>query len=128
MASPAHAPEAWSNISVHALNTPFALFEVLFTNTPAAPWITLPCGVIVLALYLGVAYITKADQGFYSACFSTTFVFLFNKYVRSHSLQIPESTHPTRAPCRVDYRYCRRLLHHISTSAWDRRHKAAAIH
>lgn len=60
-----HLREAWSNISVHALNTPFALFEILFTNTPPAPWITLPCGLLILAAYLGVAYITKEDQGFY---------------------------------------------------------------
>jgi len=56
---------AWSNISVHALNTPFAIFEIFLTNTPPAPWITLPCGLLILGAYLGVAYITKADQNFY---------------------------------------------------------------
>lgn len=61
----ATAYSTWSNISVHAMNTPFALFEILCTNTPPAPWITLPGGILILALYLGVAYITKASQGFY---------------------------------------------------------------
>ncbi|KAF8956426.1 hypothetical protein BDZ97DRAFT_1671613 [Flammula alnicola] len=60
---------AWSNISVHALNTVFALFEILFTNSPPAPWLTLPICVVFLAAYLGVAYITRATQGFYTYSF-----------------------------------------------------------
>jgi hypothetical protein len=57
---------AWFSISAHALNLPFALFEILFTNVQPAPWITLPGGLLILAAYLGVAYITEADQGFYT--------------------------------------------------------------
>jgi hypothetical protein len=57
--------DAFDNISVHAINSAFALHEVLFTNTPPPPWISLPFGLICLACYLGVAYITRATQGFY---------------------------------------------------------------
>jgi len=61
--------KAWSNISVHAFNTVFALFEILCTNSPPAPWITLPLCILFLALYLGVAYITHATQGIYTYSF-----------------------------------------------------------
>lgn len=57
---------AWSDISVHALNTVFALFEIGFTNSPPVPWLTLPFCVLILVAYLGVAYITHATQGFYT--------------------------------------------------------------
>jgi len=59
----------WSNISVHALNTVFALSEVLLTNIPPAPWLTLPFGIVLLACYLGIAYITHKTQGFYAYTF-----------------------------------------------------------
>ena len=51
------------------LNTVFALFEILCTNSPPAPWITLPICILFLAMYLGVAYITHATQGIYSTYF-----------------------------------------------------------
>ncbi|KAJ6540587.1 hypothetical protein B0H19DRAFT_1036390 [Mycena capillaripes] len=57
---------SWSNLSVHALNSVFALFDLLLTNTPPAPWLTLPFHILFLAGYLGVAYITHATQGFYT--------------------------------------------------------------
>ncbi|KAF9000093.1 hypothetical protein BDQ17DRAFT_1360100 [Cyathus striatus] len=56
---------AWDNISVHAINSAYALHEVLLTNTPPPPWLTLPFGLLCLGGYVGVAYITKATQGFY---------------------------------------------------------------
>ncbi|KDR73316.1 hypothetical protein GALMADRAFT_72750 [Galerina marginata CBS 339.88] len=60
---------SWSNISVHALNTLFALVEILLTNSPPAPWLTLiPC-LLVMVGYLGVAYITHATQGIYTYSF-----------------------------------------------------------
>jgi len=62
-----HPFEAWSNISVHVLNAVFALFEILFSNSPPAPWFTLLFNALFLAAYLGVAYITYATQGFYGA-------------------------------------------------------------
>jgi len=61
--------DAWDNISVHALNTVFALFELLGTNIPPLPWLhIIPC-IVMLAGYLGVAYITHATQGFYPYTF-----------------------------------------------------------
>ena len=56
----------WSNISQHALNTVFALFDILFTHAGPHPWTHLPFLIIILALYLAVAYITHATEGFYS--------------------------------------------------------------
>lgn len=60
---------AYSAVSLHILNTVFALFEILLTNSPPAPWITLIFGILFLAGYLGVAYITHATQGFYTYSF-----------------------------------------------------------
>ncbi|KAG5641832.1 hypothetical protein DXG03_004135 [Asterophora parasitica] len=60
---------AWSNISLHLFNCVFGLAEVLFTNIPPAPWLTLPFGLLILAGYLGVAYITNETQHFYSYSF-----------------------------------------------------------
>ncbi|KAF8970852.1 hypothetical protein BDZ97DRAFT_1724568 [Flammula alnicola] len=60
---------AWSNISKHAFNTVFALFEILFTNIEPMPYVGLPVTVLLLGGYLGVAYITHATQGFYTYSF-----------------------------------------------------------
>ncbi|KAL1696125.1 hypothetical protein GGG16DRAFT_121423 [Schizophyllum commune] len=60
---------AWGNISVHAMNLVFAILEVFLTNTPPMPWMTLPCNIVFLAGYLGVAYITYGTQGFYTYSF-----------------------------------------------------------
>lgn len=51
---------------MHIFNTVFALTEIFMTNSPPAPWLTLAFGILFLAGYLGVAYITHATQGFYS--------------------------------------------------------------
>ncbi|KAJ7114185.1 hypothetical protein C8R43DRAFT_935313 [Mycena crocata] len=61
--------EAWSAISVHLLNSVFALFEILLTNTPASAWILLVPGMLLLIGYVGVVYITYATQGFYAYSF-----------------------------------------------------------
>jgi hypothetical protein len=58
-------PTAWANISRHILNTAFSLFEVAFTHAGPTPWIHLPFVIVILASYLGIAYITRATQGFY---------------------------------------------------------------
>jgi len=60
---------AWSNISKHALNSVYAAFEVLLTNTEPLPWMHLPLTVVILSGYLGVAYITHATQGIYTYSF-----------------------------------------------------------
>jgi len=51
------------------MNSGFALFEILFTNLPPAPWGHLPICVLFLAGYLGIAYITFATQHFYTYSF-----------------------------------------------------------
>ncbi|KXN84668.1 hypothetical protein AN958_12046 [Leucoagaricus sp. SymC.cos] len=60
---------AWSNISQHILNSVFVLFELVFTDLPTLPWIYLPATIVLLGLYLGVAYITSSTQGFYAYTF-----------------------------------------------------------
>ena len=66
----------WSNISKHALNSLYVVFEILFSAVGKQPWshlifIVLFLGTpllsnnLILACYLGVAYITKATQGIY---------------------------------------------------------------
>ncbi|KAI9056863.1 hypothetical protein FKP32DRAFT_1584820 [Trametes sanguinea] len=58
--------DSWINISQHAMNSLYALIEILLTNVGPSPWWHLPLCIIMLACYLGVAYITRATQGFYS--------------------------------------------------------------
>ncbi|KAK0115658.1 hypothetical protein ONS95_000072 [Cadophora gregata] len=55
----------WSNISQHGLNSAFALFEILFTRINPAPWIHLLYLILLLACYLGLAYVTYATKGYY---------------------------------------------------------------
>ncbi|KAJ7610130.1 hypothetical protein FB45DRAFT_993492 [Roridomyces roridus] len=61
--------DAWSAISVHLLNSVFALFEILLTNTPLSSWLLLPFGLLLLSGYVGIVYITYATQGFYAYTF-----------------------------------------------------------
>ncbi|KAI3318530.1 hypothetical protein HD806DRAFT_511925 [Xylariaceae sp. AK1471] len=56
----------WSNISQHALNSVYALVEVLLPRTNPSPWIHLPFLILILALYLALAYLTHATKGFYT--------------------------------------------------------------
>ncbi|KAJ7184732.1 hypothetical protein C8R46DRAFT_1064935, partial [Mycena filopes] len=59
--------DAWNAISVHLLNSLFALFEIFLTNTPASAWILLPAvGLPLLGGYTCIIYITYATQGFYA--------------------------------------------------------------
>ncbi|KAF5344998.1 hypothetical protein D9756_011301 [Leucocoprinus leucothites] len=51
------------------MNTLFVLFELIFTNLPPLPWIQLPATIVLLGLYLGVAYVTQSTQGFYPYTF-----------------------------------------------------------
>ncbi|KAH7027416.1 uncharacterized protein B0I36DRAFT_350950 [Microdochium trichocladiopsis] len=55
----------WGNVSQHALNSAFLLFELIFTRTAPPPWIHLLWLILILALYLGLAYLTAATKGFY---------------------------------------------------------------
>ena len=52
-------------ISRHGLNSFFALFEVLIPRTSAPPLLHILFLIIILALYLGLAYLTYRTQGFY---------------------------------------------------------------
>jgi hypothetical protein len=57
---------AFTNVTKHALNSVFAIFEIMFTNIGPPLWVHLPVTIMLLFGYLGVAYITFANQGFYS--------------------------------------------------------------
>ncbi|EPE10234.1 hypothetical protein F503_05329 [Ophiostoma piceae UAMH 11346] len=57
--------DAWRNVSQHAMNSGFALFEIIFARTAPQPWVHTAWLIVVLALYLGLAYVTKATKGFY---------------------------------------------------------------
>jgi len=48
------------------MNSAFALFEILLTHAGPTPFTHLPLCILMLALYLCVAYITYATQGFYT--------------------------------------------------------------
>ncbi|RYP32295.1 hypothetical protein DL767_005270 [Monosporascus sp. MG133] len=60
-----NAYTAWSNASQHALNSLFALFEIFVPRTQPPPLVHLWWLIVILALYLGLAYVTLATQGFY---------------------------------------------------------------
>ncbi|OJD32905.1 alpha beta hydrolase fold-1 [Diplodia corticola] len=47
------------------MNSGFALLEVLLPRTAPAPWWHMAPLTLLLALYLGLAYVTHAAQGFY---------------------------------------------------------------
>lgn len=55
--------------SQHALNTVFAAFEILLTKTSPPPPAHLAFLVILLALYLALAYLTRVTAGFYPYSF-----------------------------------------------------------
>ncbi|KAJ4322537.1 hypothetical protein N0V84_004783 [Fusarium piperis] len=56
---------AWSNVSQHGLNSLFALFEILIPRTNPPEWVHIPWLILILALFLALAYITQATEGFY---------------------------------------------------------------
>ncbi|KAI8998982.1 hypothetical protein BD414DRAFT_140078 [Trametes punicea] len=60
---------SWINISQHAMNSLYALIEIVLTNVGPSPWWHLPLCIFMLVCYLGVAYITHATQGFYTYSF-----------------------------------------------------------
>jgi uncharacterized membrane protein len=53
-------------VSRHGLNSLFALLELLLPATNPPPWLHLPFLIVILALYLALAYLTFATQGFYT--------------------------------------------------------------
>ncbi|KAI9823677.1 MAG: hypothetical protein M1826_007646 [Phylliscum demangeonii] len=61
--------DTWSNVSQHALNTVFALVEILIPATAPPPILHLLGLVGLLTLYLALAYLTHATQHFYPYSF-----------------------------------------------------------
>ncbi|KAG8991923.1 hypothetical protein FRB94_007834 [Tulasnella sp. JGI-2019a] len=60
--------EAWHNTSVHILNTSFAFLDILLGRfTPQ--WSSIPVLLVILVLYIALAYITYATQHFYTYSF-----------------------------------------------------------
>ncbi|KAL7620675.1 hypothetical protein AAE478_009670 [Parahypoxylon ruwenzoriense] len=57
---------AWSNVSQHLLNSVFAALEIALPRTAPPPWIHALWLVALLALYLALAYVTRATKGFYT--------------------------------------------------------------
>lgn len=57
--------DAWRDVSRHALNSALALFEIVVPRTAPHAWPHVLWLVAVLALYLGLAYITRATTGIY---------------------------------------------------------------
>ena len=57
--------EQWLNLSVHGLNSLFALIEIIIPATKRPPVSHLAVVLLIMSLYLGLAYLTKATQGFY---------------------------------------------------------------
>ncbi|KAF2268844.1 hypothetical protein CC78DRAFT_565284 [Lojkania enalia] len=55
----------WTNTSQHGLNAFYALFEIVIPRTDPLSWINLVPIIIILALYLGLAYLTLETEGFY---------------------------------------------------------------
>ncbi|KAL2138316.1 hypothetical protein VTI28DRAFT_6990 [Corynascus sepedonium] len=55
----------WSNVSQHALNSVFAFFELVVPRTDVPQPVHMLWLILLLALYLALAYVTKADKGFY---------------------------------------------------------------
>lgn len=57
---------SWANLTKHAFNLLLTQLDVaILGRSPMAPWWHLLLVVILIACYVGVAYITRADQGFY---------------------------------------------------------------
>jgi uncharacterized membrane protein len=56
-------------ISRHGLNSLAALLEIILPATNPPPWLHIPLLIILLALYLALAYVTYATQGFYPYAF-----------------------------------------------------------
>ncbi|KAK8164184.1 hypothetical protein IWX90DRAFT_251084 [Phyllosticta citrichinensis] len=56
---------AWYNTTAHALNSVFALVEIVLPRTQIRPWWHIGPLIFLLACYLGLAYVTHATEGFY---------------------------------------------------------------
>lgn len=59
-------------ISQHGLNSLYALLEIILPTTSPHPFIAIPILILILLLYLCVAYITFHTEGFYAYSFLDT--------------------------------------------------------
>ncbi|CDM31735.1 hypothetical protein DTO013E5_2003 [Penicillium roqueforti] len=59
----------WQNISQHVLNSVYALLEIILPATAPHPFIAIPFLLLILLLYLCVAYITHETEGWYPYSF-----------------------------------------------------------
>jgi len=62
----------WTNISQHALNTVFAVSEIVLPRTAPLPWINISVLVALLGGYLILAETIHATQGWYPYDFLNT--------------------------------------------------------
>ena len=60
-----HDFDRWSALSIHGLNSAFALFEVTMTRTTPQPWAHLGILMAIMSLYLAIPYITKYTEDIY---------------------------------------------------------------
>lgn len=67
-----YAVSLFRQVSQHGLNGLFALFEIIIPRTSPPPPLHLVFLIILLALYLALAYITHATEGFYPYSFLDT--------------------------------------------------------
>lgn len=58
-----------TQISQHGLNSLYAILEIVLPTTAPHPWISIPFLILLLLLYLCVAYITVHTEGFYPYSF-----------------------------------------------------------
>ena len=54
-----------AKISHHGLNSFFALLELILPATNPPPWLHLAFLILILVLYLALAYVVHATEGFY---------------------------------------------------------------
>ncbi|EEP81900.1 predicted protein [Uncinocarpus reesii 1704] len=57
------------SVSQHAMPPLFSLFEIIFSTAPNSPVLHLPFLLLILLLYLALAYIVHATQGYYTYSF-----------------------------------------------------------
>ncbi|KAF2808317.1 uncharacterized protein BDZ99DRAFT_445656 [Mytilinidion resinicola] len=57
--------QTWTNTSQHALNSVFAFVEIILPRTAPLPFFHIVPLIILLALYLGLAYLTYDTQHFF---------------------------------------------------------------
>jgi len=61
--------DGWSNVSQHLLNSVHSLFEIIVPRTDPMPLVHMVWLLVVLGLYLALAYITHATRGWYPYSF-----------------------------------------------------------